>query len=103
VQLAWIGEFLDSTRALGVPLYAVTHHEYIEVCLTQSSRMVQLSVDNHERARARVCVCARARVCVYVRAYVRARLCVCVFVSMLVWMVGACASSRGRGRRRAVM
>ena len=28
---AWIGEWLDSCQRLGVPVHAVTHHEYTEV------------------------------------------------------------------------
>ena len=31
VQLGWIGDWLDGCKKLGVPVHAVTHHEYIEV------------------------------------------------------------------------
>ena len=35
-QLAWIGDWLDGCKKLGVPIHGVTHHEYIEVDPTPS-------------------------------------------------------------------
>ena len=69
-KLDFMVEFVENCSRLGVPLHAVTHHEYIEI--------EQYAPRYRERERQCVCVCVC--VCVCARARARARACVCVCV-----------------------